>query len=110
MDAESGLARVTLNSRLKRSHWSSLTRPAEVIATMAASNKCLAHFNKSGMRAKGTKKCVADITATDLAAPGARADAEGRREEGRQENEAPQVTDPGGAPPARWASRRDPAA
>jgi hypothetical protein len=77
---------------------------------MAATNKCLAHFNKSGMRAKGTKKCVADITATDLAAPGARADAEGRREEGRQENEAPQVTDPGGAPPARWASRRDPAA
>jgi hypothetical protein len=36
---------------------------------MAATNKCLAHFNKSGMQAKATKKCVADITATDLARP-----------------------------------------
>jgi hypothetical protein len=36
---------------------------------MAATNKCLAHFNKSGMQAKATKKCVADITATDLASP-----------------------------------------
>jgi hypothetical protein len=33
---------------------------------LAATNKCLAHFNKSGMQAKATKKCVADITATDL--------------------------------------------
>ena len=36
---------------------------------LAATNKCLAHFNKSGMQAKATKKCVADIAATDLARP-----------------------------------------
>jgi hypothetical protein len=47
MDAESALGRVTLNSRLKRSHWSPLTRPAEVIATMAATNKCLALGHKA---------------------------------------------------------------
>jgi hypothetical protein len=37
---------------------------------LAATNKCLANFNKSGMQAKATKKCVADITATDLARHG----------------------------------------
>jgi hypothetical protein len=38
----------------------------DVQGPMAATNKCLAHNNKSGMQAKATKKCVADITATDL--------------------------------------------
>jgi len=36
---------------------------------MAATNKCLTHINKPRMQAKATKKCVADITATDLARP-----------------------------------------
>src|SRR5438105_13712216 len=36
---------------------------------MAATNKCLAHFNKSGMQAKATKKCVAAKTASDCAVP-----------------------------------------
>jgi hypothetical protein len=42
---------------------------AERDASLAEKDKCLAHFNKSGIQAKATKKCVADITATDLARP-----------------------------------------
>jgi hypothetical protein len=45
------------NLGLKRFHCSSWTRPAEVIATMAATNKCLAQINKSRHGGEATKKC-----------------------------------------------------
>ena len=41
------------NSRLKRA---SLTPPTEAIATMAATNKCLAESNKSKTGGNATKK------------------------------------------------------
>jgi hypothetical protein len=56
-------------------------------AKMAATNKCLAHFNKSGMQAKATKKCVADITATDLARPNGPATAQRARGTGGPKHE-----------------------